>query len=148
MTKREGDPSQTVPGALAGKRLDACVKQLFALSWNDAREAIASGKIRVDDALARDGAQVMAQDQCIAFSPRAPRPPRADELRGEDVVFCDDALIVVDKPAGVLTVPFGDETDTLDARVRRFLERGEAKGQTKPRLPGGKKSRPELGVVH
>ncbi len=124
-----------VPATLAGKRLDACVKQLFSLSWNEARRAIETGKICVDDVRATDGAAILREGQRLVLDAKARRPERSDALRDEQVVYVDDALIVVDKPAGIATVPYGDEAqDALDARVRRHLSRG--------------KHRPELGVVH
>src|SRR6185369_11727806 len=57
---------------------------------------------------------------------RAPRPRIAAVRQIEDdlIVFADASVVVVRKPAGISTVPFGDEeqgTLTLDALVRDVL---------------------------
>jgi 23S rRNA pseudouridine1911/1915/1917 synthase len=77
--------------------------------------------------------------EAIAVDVRA-RRPRPAELDRDAVVHVDAHVVVVAKPAGVSTVPYDDqESDTLDARVRGWLERTQ-------RGTGG--SRPNLGVVH
>ena len=46
---------------------------------------------------------------------------RVQRLEGELIVYADPSLVVVRKPAGISTVPFGDEPAdemTLDALVR------------------------------
>jgi 23S rRNA pseudouridine1911/1915/1917 synthase len=76
----------------------------------------------------------------VALDMNAPRP-RAPVLPEGAVVHVDAHVVIVDKPAGVSTVPFDEgETGTLDERVREWLARGgrQARG-------GG---RPPLGVVH
>ncbi|WP_438017566.1 RluA family pseudouridine synthase [Sorangium sp. So ce315] len=59
---------------------------------------------------------------------RAPRPEtvRRRKLEGDLVVYADASVVVVNKPAGVSTVPYGDEDPaeqaaTLDALVREVL---------------------------
>jgi 23S rRNA pseudouridine1911/1915/1917 synthase len=61
------------------------------------------------------------------------------------VVHADPHVVVVAKPAGVSTVPYegqegasGAREDTLEARVRGWIERQAA----------GRSGRPNLGVVH
>jgi 23S rRNA pseudouridine1911/1915/1917 synthase len=78
----------------------------------------------------------------VAFEPQAQRLAERGSriLARGDVVHADAHVIVVAKPAGVSTVPYGDEAgDTLEARVRTWLGR---QGQA----PRG--ARPSLGVVH
>jgi 23S rRNA pseudouridine1911/1915/1917 synthase len=129
----------TVPEALHGKRVDAIVKHLFDIAWNAARDAVSSGKITVDGKPVVVGGVVLKTGQVIVKNDRAPRRERRDVLREEDVVHIDDNVIVVNKPAFLSTIPFDDETDTLDARVRSYLSRKHMKDKTR---------RPELGVVH
>jgi 23S rRNA pseudouridine1911/1915/1917 synthase len=62
------------------------------------------------------------------------------------VVHVDAHIVVVDKPAGISTVPFEEEnpdarTDTLDGLVREVLAAREAR-------PGRSARRAPLGVVH
>jgi 23S rRNA pseudouridine1911/1915/1917 synthase len=131
---------RVVPASLAQKPLDAVVRALFALSWNDARGRIRSGKIAVNGATrteplfrAREGAE-------IAMRMRAPRP-RVDPLESSAIVHLDAQVIIVNKPAGVSTVAFEEgETGTLDDRVRFWLSRNAPHARAGPR--------PALGVVH
>jgi len=131
-------PSHVVPRELEGP-LDRAIRTLFDTSWGKARAWIAAGKVRVgDDVVLEPTARVRA-GVTVVIDPRA-RRPRVAGLPGEAVVFADAQVIVVAKPAGVSTVPFGDtETDTLDARVRGWME-------SQGLAPRG--VRPTLGVVH
>jgi 23S rRNA pseudouridine1911/1915/1917 synthase len=70
----------------------------------------------------------------------APRV-RPELLPSEAVVFVDAHVVVVDKPAGVSTVPFEEgERGALDERVRLWLSRQGPRGD--------RGVRPSLGVVH
>ncbi len=119
--------------------LDRAVRALFGTSWGKARAWIAAGKVSVGGQVVLDAtARVRAGDE-IAFDEGA-RRPRGGELRDEDVLHVDAQVVVVAKPAGVSTIPYDDsETDTLDSRVRAWLERRRL-------VPRG--ARPSLGVVH
>jgi 23S rRNA pseudouridine1911/1915/1917 synthase len=119
--------------------LDRAVRVLFDASWNKARDWIASGKVTVAGAVTTEATwRVKAGDE-LRMNARA-RRARATELEDGAVVHVDAHVIVVRKAPGVSTVPYDDtETDTLEARVRAWLERH---GKS-PR--GG---RPALGIVH
>jgi len=68
------------------------------------------------------------------------RRPRAAELDDRQVVHLDAQVLVLNKPAGLSTVPYEDaEADTLEGRARAWLER-RGKAQ--------RGARPALGVVH
>jgi 23S rRNA pseudouridine1911/1915/1917 synthase len=76
------------------------------------------------------GRKVRAGDKLALFM-RAPKPAtrRLQELGAGLVVYADPAVVVVRKPAGINTVPFGDEAAgelTLDALVREVLARRDA----------------------
>ncbi len=137
-----------VPEHDAGKRLDAVVRSLFALSWTDAREAIRSGKVFVGDPAApwTDPAAPAMRGAPIELRPAAPRPhvSRLARFERAAIVHLDAHVVVVDKPAGISTVPFGEEPsdeETLDAVVREIL----ARRLDRAGLPRG---RAPLGVVH
>jgi 23S rRNA pseudouridine1911/1915/1917 synthase len=116
------------------------VRALFEVSWNEARERIRSGKIAVNGATRTEPLFRVLGGAEIVLSMRAPRP-RPDLLPDAAVVFVDAHVIVVDKPAGVSTVPYEDgEKGTLEERVRLWLSRNG------PREEKG--VRPSLGVVH
>jgi len=130
-------PSETVPPELAGA-LDRAVRVLFGTSWGRARGWIEAGKVRVDGAIVRESTARVRAGARIAFDERA-RRTRPGDLTDEQVVYVDQHVVVVVKPAGVSTVPY-DETDadTLDARVRGWLA-----GRR-----GARGGRPSLGIVH
>ena len=127
-----------VPPDLAGP-LDRAVRTLFEASWNKARAWIAGGRVTVGGTVTMEAtARVRAGDE-LCMNARG-RRMRATELEDSSVVHVDAHVIVVRKPSGISTVPYDDsETDTLDGRVRAWLERhGKA--------PRG--IRPALGIVH
>ncbi len=139
---------------MAGSPLDGVVRQLFAVSWGDARNLIQRGKIAVDGRVVTDGRVRVKGGAEIVLDLHA-RTPREDDLPRNAVVFVDAHVVVVEKPSGISTVPFdpegmgasiakrarpGDEV-TLDERVRSLLARME-KGRGRGGAP------PSLGVVH
>jgi 23S rRNA pseudouridine1911/1915/1917 synthase len=127
-----------VPGELAGP-VDRAVRGLFGTSWGQARTWITGGKVRVGGVVVTDPTVRVRTDAEIVVD-EAARKPRPEELGDDDVVYSDTQVVVVAKPAGLSTVPYDEtETDTLDARVRSWLERRKL-------VPKG--SRPTLGIVH
>jgi 23S rRNA pseudouridine1911/1915/1917 synthase len=79
----------------------------------------------------------------LAIDQGAPRP-RSAELGDEKVIHVDAHVVVVAKPPGLSTVPYGDdEEDTLEARVRAWLELRDRRAGRAPR-----RGRTSLGVVH
>ncbi|NUO48925.1 MAG: RluA family pseudouridine synthase [Polyangiaceae bacterium] len=132
-----------VPPALHAKPLDRVIRELFGLSWNGARDAIRSGKVFREGAAITDPQGLVGKGDTLEIRPNAPRPhiARRDAFAQDRILLADQAVVVVNKPAGISTVPFGDEDPaqeraTLDALVRDVLARS-------PR--GG---RAPLGVVH
>jgi 23S rRNA pseudouridine1911/1915/1917 synthase len=139
-----GARSQPVPPELAGP-LDRAVRGIFGVSWGRARSWIEGGKVTVagtrvtqPTAPVAAGATVVLDEQAARVRPaQRARPDVADVMH---VVHADAHVVVVAKPAGVSTVPYDEsDTDTLEARVRRWLEH---------RGKGGRGGRPALGVVH
>ncbi|MDC3953572.1 RluA family pseudouridine synthase [Polyangium jinanense] len=141
-----GSPDATwvVPPDLGGRPLDGVVRTLAAVSWSDARRLIETGKIAVDGTQILDPMRKTRAGAEITRHPRAPsrKVARLAELGEELVVHMDPAVVVVRKPAGISTIPFGDESPeerekTLDALVRDLLARRD-------RIRG----RAPLGIVH
>jgi 23S rRNA pseudouridine1911/1915/1917 synthase len=126
-----------VPPELAGA-LDRAVRGLFGVSWGKARAWIEGGKVRVGDERVTEATARVPAGAVVAVDERAARPRRG-ELADGDVVHVDAQVVVVLKPPGVSTVPYDEgDVDTLEARVRGWLERkGNARG-----------GRPTVGVVH
>ncbi len=144
----QGTPARREPPANApeGPRpllLDAAVRARFELSWGKARDYVKGGKIKVDGAVVTEPTARVGPSAEITLDLRAPRPRGHTELDEARVVYFDGHVIVVDKPAGISTIPYDEsETGTLDERVRAFLARRD-RGASRA---GG--SRPALGVVH
>ena len=134
--------------------LDRAVRGLFRArgeeerlpSWSAVRRWIRSGKVRVADARVLEPTARVAAGAELSLNEAAARP-RENRLARDEVVYIDTHLVVVAKPPDVSTVPFDpSEVDTLDARVRGWLERsGKAARAQRPNLGG---RRPSLGVVH
>jgi len=141
-TKKKG--TWTVDQELAGGPLDAALRALTSSSWNVARDAIRTGKVSVDGDVVTEIIAPVRRGEAITLDPTAPRPrTRAVlELAQDSVVHLDGAVVVVRKPSGISTIPFGDEAPgqelmTFDALVREVIAR---RTSFRGRAP--------LGVVH
>lgn len=130
--------------------LDRVVKERFSLSWNAARAAIRTGKVFVGEPrqTITDPQVHVREDVTLDYVPNAPRPHIAERatLERDSILYWDGAIVVVNKPSGISTIPFGDETPgetrrTLDALVREILVR-------KAGFAGRTGNRAPLGVVH
>ncbi len=137
--------AETVPPALDGVPLDRAVRTLFESSWGQARRWIARGKISLDGEVATDGLRPVAAGGEVALDPEAARPRRAEDLDPARVVYLDRDVVVVNKGAGISTVPF-DETDeeaALCHQVQRYLARRGG-----PRPKRRRSALPRVLVVH
>lgn len=106
-----------------GATISAVVRELCGLPWSKARELCTSGRVRVDGRRALDPAARVRAGAQVEVDERAPRL-RKGVLARERIVHVDADVVVVDKPAGVLTVPYeqGDR-DTLVDQTRAALRR-------------------------
>jgi 23S rRNA pseudouridine1911/1915/1917 synthase len=125
-----------VPADQAGHTLAQVVRELQpGISWNKARELCQRGKVQCNGAVATDGAQRLRAGDEIAINVHAPRV-RANVFDEGALLHVDSQFVVVDKPAGLISVPFEEgDKDTLIDRVRALLRR---KGEPKSS---------ELGIV-
>jgi len=116
----------------AGGTLAAALRRrLPGKSWNDVRRLCATGKVRLDQALALDPAARLRAGQTIAIDVTAPRPHRAPE--GFRIVFEDGHLVVVEKPSGVSSVPFErKESGTAMDLVRAVWRQAGKRATTTP----------------
>jgi 23S rRNA pseudouridine1911/1915/1917 synthase len=95
-----------VPARLAGQRLDAALTVLEpALSRSQARRLIESGAVAVDGAPARPARRLRGGEVVAGAVP----PPLPSALEPEpialDLVYQDEHLAVIDKPAGLVVHP-------------------------------------------
>ncbi|MGI8754635.1 MAG: RluA family pseudouridine synthase [Acidimicrobiales bacterium] len=106
-----------VPEALGGERIDRVVAMLTSLSRAEATDVVRSGGVTVDGVIAERGADRLEVGASLVIAPRdqaADLAPVADPGIEVAVVYADAAVIVVDKPAGLVVHPgAGHEDDTL-----------------------------------
>src|SRR5689334_12714911 len=116
-------------------RLDKLVSERFGLSRRGGREAVLRGQVDLAGRACLDPGQEVEPDAVLAYDPNRPRPETA--ARRIRVLYQDRHILVVDKPAGLLTQPTQErEPDTLLERAGRYLARTR----------GG--PRPYIGIVH
>jgi 23S rRNA pseudouridine1911/1915/1917 synthase len=105
---------EQIPAALAGERLDRIVALIMGSSRSDAAALIAAGGASVDDHVQISGKIRLAEGQRLCVDPAMlPRvaPPAPEPLVQFDVVYADDQVIVVDKPAGLVVHPGAGNPD-------------------------------------
>jgi len=96
--------------AEAAGRLDAVLRAQLALTHKAARRLISTGKVRVNGALALKWETPVRRGDDLAVEMNAPNPKRSESL-GAVLVFQDDAIAVLSKPAGLLSAPGPDEDE-------------------------------------
>lgn len=105
-------------------------------SWGQVRRWIETGKVRLDAQTCVEPTTEVRAGQTVALVWNAPKPDER-RLPSSAVVYVDRHVVVVEKPAGISTVPFdAQEHGTLDELVARFLSARE----------GSRRS--PLGIVH
>ncbi len=110
------EPGWTVPPEEGGTRLDKFLAHADRLgSRSRAAAAIERGKVYLNANLATDGSTRLAQNDVVRVwmdKPGSARRPTRPGPRGDlDIAYEDDVLVVVNKPAGVLTVPLERKRD-------------------------------------
>jgi 23S rRNA pseudouridine1911/1915/1917 synthase len=115
-------------------RLDKLVAQKFALSRRAAQEAIRNGRVELSGDRCDEPGREVPEDARVEYFPSR---PKLRKVEGRLKVLHEDRhLLIVDKPAGLLTLPTPDrERDTLLERATRYLAIRH----------GG---RPYIGVIH
>jgi 23S rRNA pseudouridine1911/1915/1917 synthase len=119
-----------------GLRLDvALIRRFPDLSRRRARDVIEKGQVSVDGTVARLPGMMVTEAAALAWDPNRKALPRA--RASLPILWSDDALVIVDKPAGLLAVASapGSEEDTAVRRMHDYARHLD------PR-------RPYVGVVH
>jgi 23S rRNA pseudouridine1911/1915/1917 synthase len=125
----------TVGDEAAGARLDAFVAgQLDSTSRTRIQRAIEDGDVLVNERTAKSSYRVRPGDRVEIDLPEPPPVELRPEPIPLKVVFEDDDLIVVDKPAGLVVHPgAGQEAGTLaNALVYHFNELSGTAGRIRP----------------
>lgn len=109
---------------LHNMRLDKLLKtKREDLSWRQIREAIEKGQVTVDGRVQKDPGLDVFSGAAIELNLNRPAQSRA---RADfDILHEDDHVIVLNKPAGVLSIPSspeaGNSEDTILKRVREYV---------------------------
>jgi 23S rRNA pseudouridine1911/1915/1917 synthase len=157
----------------AGLTLAAVLKKRFGLSWAAAKRLVERGHVKVSGQVETDVARRLKPGKRVELAAGTVEAPKSEKLqppvqkkqppvrrepkRGEgerakpppqtaggiDVVYQDDALAVVNKPAGLTTMRHKEEADEFGERGKRFLPKTLA-----DLLPGllGAPDRPVIAV--
>ncbi len=105
-------------------RLDVALIALHpGLSRRKAREVIEKGQVWVDGRAVREAGESVTAAQAITWNPHRKALPRA--RLSLPLLHQDDALLVVDKPAGLLSVPTSPDARQQDSVIARVLEYAE-----------------------
>ena len=120
-----------VDDAGAGRRLDVVVAEGAGVSRSRAGELVTSGAVSVDGRAERKSYRVAAGDVVVIVEPEE-SPPAAPE--GVRVLFEDDDVLVVDKPAGVVvhSAPGLREGTLVDALRAAGHPLAAAAGEDRP----------------
>jgi 23S rRNA pseudouridine1911/1915/1917 synthase len=101
-------------------RLDKRVAERFGLSRRGADRAVRRGQVDVAGQTCVDPAREVDLETQLTYTPGRPRPETT--ARRIKVMYEDRDVLIVDKPAGLLTQPTPDrERDTLLERAGRYL---------------------------
>ena len=116
-------------------RLDKLIGERFGLSRRAAQEAVRKGQVDVAGQTCLEPGQDVDDAAALNFEPNRPR--RGSRTRRLQVLYEDRQILIVDKPAGLLTQPTpARERNTLLERAGRYLARKH--GIVKP----------YIGIVH
>jgi 23S rRNA pseudouridine1911/1915/1917 synthase len=122
---------------MAPVRLDlALIRRHPELSRRKARDVIEKGQVSLGGAPLLEPGRLVPEQAALRWDPH--RKARSRARLSLPALYEDEALIVVDKPAGLLAVPSSPDArdeDTALARVREYVR------HLRPR-------RPYVGVVH
>ena len=106
-------------------RLDKQLKESRQdLSWRQIREAIEKGQVTVDGRVEKDPGLDVRTGADVELNLNRPAQSRA--RASFDILHEDDEIIVLNKPAGLLSIPSnpeaGSSEDTVLRRVREYMQ--------------------------
>lgn len=119
--------------------LDRALREVTpGVGWKPLRKAIETGKVKVDGRIVTEPRSMVEPGAKIEVRMSAPRADRGSAILARSAwVFVDRNLVVIDKPAGVSSVPYEPgERGALSDLVRNELSKRQGS-----RIP-------PLGVVH
>lgn len=131
--------AQEVEGPLAGRTISAVLRQIAGLSHSMAKGLVQQGLVRLNGRVLKDPARRLTSgdrietcfDADTRYHPRAGRR-HAPRHRGFSILMEDDDLVVVDKEAGLITVPA--PSHPVDSLADRLVAMYAARGFRTPKL--------------
>lgn len=124
-----------VPESASGQRVDLFLSQCCdGYSRTQVRQAIQNGGAEIDGRQVRPSVKVSAFQRIRFLVPPPPTDDTIPENIPLDVIYEDDGLVVVNKPAGMVVHPArGNWTGTLtSALAYRFRSLSDVGGPTRP----------------
>jgi 23S rRNA pseudouridine1911/1915/1917 synthase len=120
------------------ERVDRFLADQFGISRTQSARLVADGCVSVDGTVVR-ASRTLARGEVVGMTPPEREPPRqfTPSTLTLNVVFEDEHLAVIDKPAGLVVHPAPGHWD--DTLVNALVARGTT-------LAGGAEGRP--GIVH
>ncbi len=128
---------EEIPAALAGQRLDRIVALLTDASRSDSAALVDAGGAAVDGVTAASGKVRLALGQIVEIDPdRLPQRlrPVGDDSIVAPIVYADDDVIVIDKPAGLVVHPGHGHPDgtVVNAMLASFPDIAEVGDPMRP----------------
>lgn len=106
-------PNNVVDESLAGKTILAALRAWQSnLSWKAARELLAARRVSVNGTTCQDEARRLVAGDVVGISDKA--RPKSPQHKAICIRYLDEHLVVVEKPAGMLT-----ERPLAEARLRK-----------------------------
>jgi 23S rRNA pseudouridine1911/1915/1917 synthase len=107
---------ELIPAALAGQRIDRVVAMVTGVSRADVSNLVSAGKVSVDGRVVTTRSERVAEGQRVVADLDDLLAAAGQPLVGEpdvevDVVYADDDLLVIDKPAGLVVHPGSGNLD-------------------------------------
>jgi 23S rRNA pseudouridine1911/1915/1917 synthase len=104
------DFTLSIPPDLDGAALGSALKRILPqLSWSQVKGLIQRRHVEVNGTLAlEEGRRIKSRDVVDVFERPRPMPPDERDVK---IVFADERLVVVDKPAGIVTQRHPAERD-------------------------------------
>lgn len=136
----ENPTSVAVPAEAAGQRLDQFLASALNVSRARVQELISTGKVLLDNASAKPSHKLRGDEHITVLGP-AERPPlraTAEEIP-LDILYEDDDLAIINKPAGMMVHAGAGATDDarnhgtlVNALLHHFATLSGVGGETRP----------------